>query len=42
LGGTRAQDQEALSLLFRHLQPGGALVMDHYLPYGWTLLDKGG
>ncbi|HLC01595.1 MAG TPA: class I SAM-dependent methyltransferase [Anaerolineales bacterium] len=33
LGGSRSQDQEALIRFFRHLQPGGALLLDNYLPY---------
>ncbi len=33
LGGYRQQDQEALARFFRHLQPGGALLLDNYLPY---------
>jgi SAM-dependent methyltransferase len=33
LGGTRAQDREALRRIRDHLLPGGALVFDHYLPY---------
>jgi SAM-dependent methyltransferase len=32
LGGGRAQDLEGLRRLHRHLEPGGMLVMDHYLP----------
>ncbi len=32
LGGTRAQDLEGLRRIHQHLEPGGALVMDHYLP----------
>ena len=42
LGGTRDQDQQALNQLFRHLQPGGALVFDLYLPYGWPYWTKEG
>ena len=42
LGGTRNQDQEALNHLFRHLQPGGTLLLDHYLPYGWPYWTKEG
>ena len=33
LGGSRAADQEALRRLHRHLLPGGALVLDYYVPY---------
>ncbi len=33
LGGSRQQDQEALSRFFHHLEPGGALLLDNYLPY---------
>lgn len=33
LGGSREQDQEALNRFYRHLQPGGALLLDSYLPY---------
>jgi SAM-dependent methyltransferase len=33
LGGSLRQDQEALKLLFEHLEPGGALLLDNYLPY---------
>src|SRR5688572_23369871 len=33
LGGTRAQDAEALRRCHRHLAPGGTLVIDHMLPY---------
>lgn len=33
LGGSRAQDQEALRRLFNHLEPGGVLLLDSYLPY---------
>ena len=32
LGGTRADDLEGLRRLHAHLEPGGTLVMDHYLP----------
>ena len=33
LGGSRQQDQEALRRFFDHLEPGGALLLDNYLPY---------
>ena len=33
LGGSRLQDQEALNRFFHHLEPGGALLLDNYLPY---------
>ena len=33
LGGFRQQDQEALNRFFKHLEPGGALLLDNYLPY---------
>ena len=33
LGGSRAHDQEALDRLFNHLEPGGVLLLDNYLPY---------
>ncbi|HET7009231.1 MAG TPA: class I SAM-dependent methyltransferase, partial [Anaerolineales bacterium] len=33
LGGSRAQDQEALRRFSRHLMPGGTLVLDHYMAY---------
>jgi SAM-dependent methyltransferase len=33
LGGSRAQDQEALRRIFQHLLPGGALVLDNYVAY---------
>ena len=36
LGGSREQDQEALRRLFRHLEPGGALLLDYYLPYKYA------
>jgi SAM-dependent methyltransferase len=34
LGGTRADDVEALQRLYRHLEPGGMLALDYHLPYG--------
>lgn len=33
LGGSRQQDQQALRCFFDHLEPGGALLLDNYLPY---------
>lgn len=33
LGGNRQQDQEALGRFYQHLEPGGALLLDNYLPY---------
>ncbi len=33
LGGSRQHDQEALNCFFRHLESGGALLLDNYLPY---------
>lgn len=33
IGGSLAQDQEALHRLFRHLTPGGAVFIDYYVPY---------
>ena len=32
LGGSRADDQEALRRFYRHLEPGGALALDLHLP----------
>lgn len=32
LGGARADDLEGLRRIRAHLEPGGALIMDHYLP----------
>jgi SAM-dependent methyltransferase len=32
LGGSRDQDLEGLRRIHQHLEPGGLLVMDHYLP----------
>ena len=34
LGGNRRQDLEALRACYRHLESGGVLAFDHYLPYG--------
>jgi len=36
IGGSLAQDQEALHRLFRHLAPGGALFIDYYVPYKYA------
>lgn len=33
IGGTREQDRQALKRFHHHLQPGGALLLDHHLPY---------
>jgi len=33
IGGTRQQDQESLRRIFQHLEPGGTLLLDNYLPY---------
>jgi SAM-dependent methyltransferase len=33
LGGSREQDQQALIRFFQHLEAGGALCLDNYLPY---------
>jgi len=33
LGGSLHHDQEALHRFFHHLAPGGALLLDNYLPY---------
>jgi len=33
LGGSRAQDQDALRRFRLHLQPDGTLLLDNYLPY---------
>jgi SAM-dependent methyltransferase len=33
LGGSRQQDQEALTRFFYHLEPGGVLLLDTHLPY---------
>lgn len=42
IGATREQDREALRRLHDHLEPGGALLVEHWLPYadrdehGWA------
>jgi len=33
IGGQRSQDLAGLRAIYRHLEPGGALVFNHYLPY---------
>jgi SAM-dependent methyltransferase len=33
LGGSRQHDLEALRRIYGHLQPGGVLLLDNYLPY---------
>ena len=34
LGGGRQRDIEALRRFYQHLEPGGALVLEDYIPYG--------
>jgi SAM-dependent methyltransferase len=34
IGGPRSDDLEGLRRVFVHLEPGGALVFSHHLPYG--------
>ena len=34
IGGPRADDLEGLRRIYAHLEPGGALVFSHHLPYG--------
>lgn len=34
LGGVRAHDEEALRRFQRHMEPGGTLLIDNYVPYG--------
>ncbi len=34
IGGSRADDLEGLRRIHAHLEPGGALVFSHHLPYG--------
>jgi SAM-dependent methyltransferase len=33
IGASRAQDKEGLERLRRHLEPGGALLINHYMPW---------
>ena len=33
IGSTRAQDDEALGRMYRHLEPGGTLLLDNQVPY---------
>jgi SAM-dependent methyltransferase len=33
LGGQRAFDERAMARVYEHLEPGGAFVFNHYLPY---------
>ena len=33
LGGSRSHDEQALKRFFAHLEPGGVLLIDSYLPY---------
>lgn len=33
IGGNRAHEREALARAYRHLEPGGALLINHELPY---------
>ena len=46
LGGSRVQAQQALARFFDHLEPGGSLLLDDYLPYKdeeeWLYWVKGG
>ena len=42
LGVTRSQDQEGLNHLFAHLEPGGALVLDHEVFFEWPYWSKEG
>lgn len=45
LGGHRQHDLEALHRIYAHLQPGGVLLLDNYLPYinphAWQYWLKG-
>ena len=34
IGGSRADDLEGLRRIYPHLEPGGALLFSHHLPYG--------
>lgn len=40
IGGRRDFDRDALHLIHKHLEPGGGLLITHWLPYGET--DKEG
>jgi SAM-dependent methyltransferase len=44
LGGDRHHDEEALRRIYDHLEPGGTLVLDNYVPYtddwGWRRWPK--
>ena len=44
LGSTREEDREALRRIYRHLEPGGHLVLDNEAPYAdpaqWALWPK--
>ena len=48
IGGRRDQDRELLGRAYRHLEPGGAFVLWHELPFagldagGWALWLEGG
>ena len=39
VGGPRRQDREALRRVHRHLEPGGAVLVDHVLPYSSDDVD---
>ena len=45
LGSTREQDEQALRRLYKHLEPGGRLVLDNEVPYSeathWALWPPG-
>jgi len=42
IGGRRDRDREALRRIHRHLEPGGALVIDHRLPYATSETTEAG